>query len=145
QRRPQDRVLGEEYGSRGSTPAGAGSPSSSVRWVIDPIDGTVNYLYGIPYYAVSVAAEVDGQVVAGVVHNAATGQEWTATIGGGAWREGRRLQGSTQTRLGQALVGTGFAYHPARRRHQARVVAELIGDVRDIRRLGAAAIDLCLA
>lgn len=140
ERRPYDLVLGEEYGT-----GGGGASPTGVRWVIDPIDGTVNYLYGIPFYAVSVAAEVDGQVVAGVVHNAATGQEWTATAGGGAWRQGRRLRGSTETRLGHALVGTGFAYHPDQRARQARVVAELIHQVRDIRRLGAAALDLCLA
>jgi myo-inositol-1(or 4)-monophosphatase len=140
QRRPHDLLLGEEYGA-----AGGGPSPTGVRWVIDPIDGTVNYLYGIPFYAVSVAAEVDGQVVAGVVLNAATGQEWTATLGGGAWRQGRRLRGSSETRLSHALVGTGFAYHPERRAQQARVVAELIPQVRDIRRLGAAALDLCLA
>ncbi|GGM26949.1 inositol monophosphatase family protein [Micromonospora yangpuensis] len=138
--RPADAVLGEEYGQRESGPAGA----SGVRWIIDPIDGTVNYLYGLPYCAVSLAAEVDGQVVAGVVRNVVTGEEWTATAGGGAHRAGRRLRCSTETDLGQALVATGFGCDPARRSHQARVVAELIGQVRDIRRMGAAALDLCL-
>ncbi|OZV79255.1 inositol monophosphatase [Micromonospora echinospora] len=137
--RPGDAVLGEEYGE--GPPAAAGG----VRWIVDPIDGTVNYLYGLPYHAVSLAAEVDGRVVAGVVRNIATGDEWTATLGGGAYREGRRLRGSAETDLGQALVATGFGYDPARRAHQARVVAELIPHVRDIRRLGAAALDLCLA
>lgn len=137
--RPRDTVLGEEYGEQ--QPAG-GAP---VRWLLDPIDGTVNYLYGIPWYAVSLAAEVDGQVVAGVVHNPATGQEWTAAAGHGAWRDGRRLAGSGQTRLRQALVGTGFGYDPARRAHQAGVLAGLLAEVRDIRRIGAAALDLCLA
>ncbi|MGR6318039.1 inositol monophosphatase family protein [Micromonospora soli] len=139
--RPDDAVLGEEYG------AGAGDPAaeSGVRWVIDPIDGTVNYLYGLPYCAVSLAAEVDGEVVAGVVRNVATGDEWTATAGGGAWREEERLGCSTETDLGQALVATGFGYDAGRRAHQARVVAELIPHVRDIRRMGAAALDLCLA
>ncbi|WP_431918304.1 inositol monophosphatase family protein [Micromonospora wenchangensis] len=136
--RPDDVVLGEEYG-------GAGAGTNGVRWVVDPIDGTVNYLYGLPYCAVSLAAEVDGRVVAGVVRNVSTGEEWTATAGGGAWRDGRRLRCSTETELGQALVATGFGYDAGRRRHQARVVAELIGDVRDIRRMGAAALDLCLA
>ncbi|OWV02586.1 inositol monophosphatase [Micromonospora wenchangensis] len=136
--RPDDVVLGEEYG-------GAEAGTGGVRWVVDPIDGTVNYLYGLPYCAVSLAAEVDGRVVAGVVRNVSTGEEWTATAGGGAWRDGRRLRCSTETELGQALVATGFGYDAGRRRHQARVVAELIGDVRDIRRMGAAALDLCLA
>jgi len=136
--RPGDGVLGEEYGD---TQASAGA----VRWILDPIDGTVNYLYGLPQYAVSLAAEVEGTVVAGVVHNAATGDEWTATLGGGAWRGGRRLSGSGRTTLDQALVGTGFGYDPARRAHQGAVVAKLITRVRDIRRFGAASLDLCMA
>jgi myo-inositol-1(or 4)-monophosphatase len=138
--RPDDTVLGEEYGG-GTGPADAGG----VRWIVDPIDGTVNYLYGLPYCAVSLAAEVDGTVVAGVVRNVATGEQWTATAGGGAWRDGERLRCSTEADLGQALVATGFGYDAGRRAHQARVVAELIPHVRDIRRMGAAALDLCLA
>lgn len=140
--RPGDSVLGEEYGTAGQRGPAAGA---SVRWILDPIDGTVNYLYGLPQYALSLAAEVDGVVVAGVVHNPATGQEWTATRGGGAYRDGRRLQCSRETALGQCLVGTGFGYDPARRAHQATVVAQLISQVRDIRRYGAASIDLCMA
>ncbi|WP_236028512.1 inositol monophosphatase family protein [Paractinoplanes lichenicola] len=135
--RPGDGVLGEEYGS---TEEAATGP---VRWILDPIDGTVNYLYGLPQYAVSLAAEVGGTVVAGVVVNAATGDEWTATLGGGAWRGGRRLHCSAPAGLGQALVGTGFSYDARRREHQGRVVAGLITRVRDIRRFGAAALDLC--
>ncbi|WP_341721176.1 inositol monophosphatase family protein [Micromonospora sp. FIMYZ51] len=138
--RPGDAVLGEEYGT---AEHGTDAPTG-VRWIVDPIDGTVNYLYGLPHCAVSIAAEVDGAVVAGVVRNIHTGEEWTATIGGGAWRAGQRLTCSTETDLGQALVVTGFGYDSRRRAHQARVVAELITQVRDIRRLGAAAIDLCL-
>nr|MDT0657003.1 inositol monophosphatase family protein [Micromonospora sp. DSM 115978] len=137
--RPDDRILGEEYGA-----AGVAGPGS-VRWILDPIDGTVNYLYGIPQYAVSLAAEVAGVVVAGVVRNAATGDEWTATAGGGAWRAGRRITGSTEVDLAQALVATGFGYDAARRVHQAGVLAGLISQVRDVRRFGAAALDLCLA
>jgi myo-inositol-1(or 4)-monophosphatase len=136
--RPEDGVVGEESGA-------VAAGESGVRWILDPIDGTVNYLYGIPQYAVSLAAEVDGVVVAGVVRNAANGQEWTATLAGGAYREGRRLSGSRVTDLGQALLATGFGYDPARRRHQAAVLARVLGDVRDIRRIGAAAIDLCMA
>ncbi|GIE80373.1 inositol monophosphatase [Actinoplanes philippinensis] len=137
--RPGDGVLGEEYGDSRSVDPGA------VRWILDPIDGTVNYLYGLPQYAVSLAAERDGEVVAGVVINAATGDEWTATRGGGAWRAGRRLSGSERTTLDQALVGTGFGYDARRRAHQGAVLARLITRVRDIRRFGAAALDLCLA
>lgn len=137
--RPDDAVLGEEYGD--SAPAA----TARVRWILDPIDGTVNYMYGLPNYAVSLAAEVDGRVVAGVVRNAATGAEWTATAGGGAYRDGERLTGSTQTDLTQALVATGFGYDAARRVHQAQVLVGLMPQVRDIRRFGAAALDLCLA
>src|SRR6266545_8222853 len=136
--RPGDAVLGEE----GSTVAATGS---RVRWILDPIDGTVNYLYGLPQYAVSLAAEVDGVVVAGVVCNAATGEEWTATLGGGAWRGDRRMTGSVRTTLEQTLLATGFGYDPARRAHQGAVLAGLITRVRDIRRFGSAALDLCMA
>jgi myo-inositol-1(or 4)-monophosphatase len=142
--RPGDAVLGEEGGESagdGSTDSGAGV----VRWIVDPIDGTVNYLYGAPHYAVSLAAEVDGVVVAGVVRNVATGEEWTATLGGGAWRDGTRLSGSPVARLDRALIATGFGYAAARRAHQARVVAALLPTVRDIRRFGAASLDLCYA
>lgn len=143
--RPHDTVLGEEYGeARADGPARRPGPGH-VRWLIDPIDGTVNYLYGLPWYAVSVAAERDGVVVAGVVRNAADGQEWSAAAGQGAWRAGRRLTGSRQARLDQSLVATGFGYEPSRRAYQAGVVAGLISEVRDIRRLGAASLDLCLA
>ncbi|GAA2371393.1 hypothetical protein Cme02nite_44300 [Catellatospora methionotrophica] len=138
-RRPGDTVLGEEFGGAGI--AGAGG----VRWIVDPIDGTVNYLYGLAQYAVSIAAEVDGQVVAGVVRNAATGDTWTAARGHGAWRDGRRLTGSTATELALSLVGTGFGYARERRAHQAGVVAQVLPLVRDIRRMGAAALDLCAA
>ncbi|MFY1633104.1 inositol monophosphatase family protein [Solwaraspora sp. WMMB335] len=137
--RPADAVLGEEYGD--SAPAAP----ARVRWILDPIDGTVNYLYGLPNYAVSLAAEVDGAVVAGVVRNAATGAEWTATRDGGALRDGRRLSGSAQSDLAQALIATGFGYDAARRVHQAQVLVGLMPHVRDIRRFGAAALDLCLA
>ncbi|NMO54173.1 inositol monophosphatase [Actinoplanes sp. TBRC 11911] len=139
--RPRDAVLGEEYGDSitpESTPE-----AGTVRWVLDPIDGTVNYLYGLPAYAVSLAAEIDGVAVAGVVINAATGAEWTAARGGGAWRDGRRLTPSVRTTLDQALVGTGFGYDARRRAHQGAVVAQLITRVRDIRRIGVASLDLC--
>jgi myo-inositol-1(or 4)-monophosphatase len=135
--RPDDEILGEEYG--------ASSGTGAVRWVIDPIDGTVNYVYGLPCYAVSIAAEVDGVAVAGVVRNAATGEEWSAVRGGGAWRDGTRLTGSGVAKLGQALVATGFGYDAARRAHQARVLVDVLPRVRDIRRFGAAALDLCAA
>ena len=145
--RPGDGVLGEEYGEYGLAAglSGAAQVPGAVRWILDPIDGTVNYLYGLPQYAVSLAAEVDGVVVAGVVRNAATGDEWTAVRGGGAWRGDQRLTGSARTTLDQTLLATGFAYDPARRAHQGRVLAGLITKVRDIRRFGSAALDLCMA
>ena len=144
--RPDDGLLGEE----GSDIAGA----SGVRWVVDPIDGTVNFLYGYPAWSVSIAAEVVdpgsgpqafGQAVAGVVHVPAAGLTWTATLGGGAWRDGRRLRGSRTTSLAQALVGTGFGYAAETRRRQAEVLACVLPAVRDIRRSGSAAFDLCCA
>jgi myo-inositol-1(or 4)-monophosphatase len=138
--RPDDRVLGEEGGE-----SGTGDENGPVRWVIDPIDGTVNYVYGLPQYAVSIAAEVDGRVVAGVVRNAASGEEWTAIRGGGAQRNGHRLAGSAATTLDRCLIATGFGYDAARRAHQAAVLARMLPLVRDVRRFGAAAIDLCLA
>jgi myo-inositol-1(or 4)-monophosphatase len=138
-RRPHDQVLGEEYGE---SDEGARA-SARVRWVVDPIDGTVNYVYGLPHYAVSVAAELDGLTVAGVVRNAVTGEEWTAIRGAGAWRGPVRLSCSTVTELGQALVATGFGYDAARRAHQAGVLTSVLPRVRDIRRFGAASLDLC--
>jgi myo-inositol-1(or 4)-monophosphatase len=137
--RPDDTVLGEEYGG------GTGGDPDRVRWVVDPIDGTVNYVYGLPHYAVSIAAEVGGETVAGVVRNAASGEEWTAIRGGGAWRAGRRLVCSQVAELGQALVATGFGYDAARRAHQAAVLPTLLPLVRDLRRFGAASLDLCFA
>jgi myo-inositol-1(or 4)-monophosphatase len=137
QRRPGDVVLGEETGQSAGTGA--------VRWILDPIDGTVNYLYGVPQYAVSLAAERDGVVVAGIVRHIVSGEEWTATRGGGAHRDGYRLSGSTVTELGQVLVATGFGYAAERRAHQAQVVARLMPRIRDIRRFGSASLDLCFA
>jgi myo-inositol-1(or 4)-monophosphatase len=134
-------VLGEEGSERPGT--------SGVRWVVDPIDGTVNFLYGLPAYAVSIAAEVDGRVRAGVVLNVATGELFTATSGGGAYLssptrpERVRLTGSRPASLEQTLVATGFGYRVEQRRAQGAVVAELLPRVRDIRRYGSSALDLC--
>ena len=140
--RPEDGVLGEEGAAR--------EGSSGVRWVVDPIDGTVNFLYDLPGYAVSIAAEVDGAVVAGAVLNVATGELFTATAGGGAYLDapgrGRvRLAGSRPASLEQTLVATGFGYRVEQRRAQGAVVAALLPQVRDIRRYGSAALDLCAA
>jgi myo-inositol-1(or 4)-monophosphatase len=133
--RPDDSFLGEE----GDDVVG----TSGVRWVVDPIDGTVNYLYDLPTYAVSIAVEYGGETVAGVVVDAPKGEVFTATLGGGAFADGRPIQVSGATDLSQALVGTGFGYDPVRRQVQAEVIQHLITKVRDIRRIGVGAIDLC--
>ncbi|MFW6092250.1 MAG: inositol monophosphatase family protein [Actinomycetota bacterium] len=133
--RPDDAVLAEEGGRSGG--------ESGVRWVIDPIDGTVNYLYGIPQYAVSIAAQVAGETVAGVVHNPASGETWTAVRGRGAFLDGSPVHESGCERLDMALVATGFGYDAARRARQAEVLRRIMPSIRDVRRAGAASIDLC--
>ncbi|WP_019631269.1 inositol monophosphatase family protein [Actinomadura atramentaria] len=137
--RPDDAFLGEEGGES----AGA----SGVRWVIDPIDGTVNYLYDLPDWAVSIAAERDGTAVAGAVVLPRRGELFTATLGGGAFLESaagrRRLHVNADVPLASALVATGFGYSAARRAHQARVLTGVVPHVRDIRRGGSACNDLC--
>ena len=146
--RPGDTVLGEEggqtLGGPGVTDAG---DQARVRWVVDPLDGTVNYLYGLPDWAVSIAAEVDGTILAGVVEVPRFGERFTAVAGRGAWlhRDGSAiaLRCNTGVALGQALVGTGFGYDAGRRGVQGEVVAALLPHVRDIRRGGSAAVDLC--
>jgi myo-inositol-1(or 4)-monophosphatase len=133
--RPDDAILGEE----GTADAG----TTGVRWIIDPLDGTTNFLYGIPAFAVSIAAEVDGRVAAGVVVDVERNECFTAALGHGAWLDGVPLRRRDATVLATALVATGFGYDPLRRAEQGAVVAALLPLVRDIRRVGAAAIDLC--
>ncbi|WP_314033554.1 inositol monophosphatase family protein [Dietzia sp. CH92] len=147
-RRPGDWVLGEEGGEAAGDSAHSGA-GPRVRWIVDPVDGTVNLLYGIPFTAVSVAAEVDGVVVAGAVHNIVTRETWTAGRGRGASLRGtdgsaRTLRVSGCADLSLALVGTGFAYDAGMRAEQGGVVAALLPRVRDIRRCGSAALDLCM-
>ncbi|OLM13926.1 Inositol-1-monophosphatase [Pseudonocardia sp. Ae505_Ps2] len=133
QLRPGESVYGEE---------GAGDPAVA-RWVVDPIDGTVNYLYGLPWYGISIAAVVDGEGVAGAVSEPASGRLWSAGRGLGATLDGRPLWAAATTELGQSLVGTGFAYRAERRARQAGMVAAMLPEVRDVRRAGAASLDLC--
>lgn len=133
--RPDDAILGEE----GDDLAG----TSGVRWVIDPIDGTVNYLYGLPDCAVSVAAEVGGEVVAGVVVSIPSGQTYAAALGHGATRDGQPIAVRATPPLAERLVLTGFGYQKVVRVHQAACVAALLPEVRDIRRMGSCALDLC--
>jgi myo-inositol-1(or 4)-monophosphatase len=137
--RPGDAILGEEGGESGAGP---------VRWIVDPLDGTVNYLYGLADWSVSIAAEVAGVVIAGVVAAPVRGEVFTAVLGQGAWlRAGDAppvaLRCNTGVPLAQALVATGFGYAVSRRLVQGEVVGALLPQVRDIRRAGSAAIDLC--
>lgn len=146
--RPGDRVLGEE-GGESSASASTPDGSTAVRWVVDPVDGTVNLLYGIPFTAVSVAAEIDGVVVAGAVHNIVTRETWTAGLGRGAVLRhpdgtDAALEASACEELALALVGTGFSYDSAIRAEQGAAVAGLLPRVRDLRRCGSAALDLCM-
>jgi myo-inositol-1(or 4)-monophosphatase len=157
-KRPADDVLGEE---------GTGvRTGGSVRWLVDPIDGTVNFALGLPNYAVSVAVEVDGRVLAGCVHNPSSGEVYHARHGHGAYldrdldgadepetdtrtlgatvtRHARRLTGPRQVDLDRAVIGTGFSYDPADRARQGAVIARLLAKIGDIRRFGAASLDLC--
>ncbi len=138
-RRPDDGIVGEE----GSDHVG----ETGVRWILDPIDGTVNYLYGQPSWAVSVAAEIDGIVVVGVVVAPVLRETYVAMLGKGARLHDadgvRTLRVNDPVELPTALVATGFGYTRERREAQARVVAGVIPNVRDVRRLGACSIDLC--
>jgi myo-inositol-1(or 4)-monophosphatase len=137
--RPGDAFLGEEGGASGH---------GRVRWIIDPLDGTVNYLYGLADWSVSIAAEVAGTVVAGVVTVPARGEVFTAVAGGGAWLRAKgadpvALRCNTGVALAEALVATGFGYTAERRAVQGEVVAALLPQIRDIRRGGSCAVDLC--
>jgi myo-inositol-1(or 4)-monophosphatase len=139
--RPDDGFVGEEGGRQ--------SGSSGVNWVIDPIDGTVNFVYGVPAYAVSIGIEVGGVVRAGVVVDVPLRTEYSALLGHGAWRRDHaegppsRLRSATSSDLSQALVSTGFGYDSAQRARQAAAVGVLITRIRDVRRIGSAALDLC--
>jgi myo-inositol-1(or 4)-monophosphatase len=171
--RPGDAILGEEGGeTHGAAAPGqpdGGTPAAEVRWIVDPLDGTVNYLYGLSDWAVSIAAEVAGTIVAGVVAVPLHGETFLAVRGQGAWRRtdsgphsaigsgavgsgaiGSGADGDSALRcnrgvpLGQALVGTGFGYLPGRRRVQGEVVSALLPQIRDVRRGGSASVDLCM-
>jgi myo-inositol-1(or 4)-monophosphatase len=139
--RPDDGFYGEE----GEADAGR----SGLTWIVDPIDGTVNYLYGIPQYAVSIAV-VEGEpnpatwrAIAGAVFNPAIDELFTAVTGGGAFLGAEAIRVNREVELSQALVGTGFSYSSAKRSSQGVTIAGLLGHVRDIRRIGAASLDLC--
>lgn len=133
--RPDDGILGEEGTDRAGT--------SGLRWIVDPLDGTTNYLYRHPGFSVSIAAELQGRVVAGAVVDPMHGQVFSAARGTGARRNGASIRCSDQTDLSRSLVATGFAYDPTRRGRQAGVLTEVLPRIRDVRRMGAAAMDLC--
>ncbi len=139
--RPHDAVLGEEGGGEVGV--------EGTRWVVDPIDGTVNFLYGIPAYSVSVAAQIDGVSVAGAVVDVAGGVTYSAVLGGGAAFTDANggagvLSCNPVTDASFTLLATGFGYSAPRRRAQGRIIGELLPHVRDIRRVGSAALDLCM-
>jgi myo-inositol-1(or 4)-monophosphatase len=140
--RPGERILGEEGGGS------AADPDGLPTWVLDPIDGTVNFVYGLPAYVVSVAVQVDGQSVAGAIANVVDGALYSAALGHGA--HVRRDGTATPLRCGDvgdlsmSLVGTGFSYEQRLRQRQAAVIAALLPQIRDIRRIGSAALDLCM-
>lgn len=138
--RPADGVLAEEGTGIAST--------SGVQWVIDPIDGTTNFVYGYPAFAVSVAAvdEASGESIAGAVIDVVRGEMFSAARGAGAWLDTQPLTlGDGPEDIGRCLVGTGFSYSPAMRAEQADVLLRVLPAVRDIRRGGSAALDLCWA
>jgi myo-inositol-1(or 4)-monophosphatase len=145
QKRSGDPILGEEGGGPADPSATA---DGAVTWVLDPIDGTVNFLYGIPAYAVSVAAQIDGVSVAGAVADVAAGRVYSAAAGLGARFTDEQgvhpLHCSAVDELSVALLGTGFGYSQQRRTAQAALLARLLPAVRDVRRIGAAALDLCM-
>jgi myo-inositol-1(or 4)-monophosphatase len=140
QARPDDSVLGEE----GDDVVG----TSGVRWIVDPIDGTVNFLYGLQEYSVSIAAEVDGEVVAGVVLDAANDRAYVGFVdpalpgGGSATRDGRPLRVRGPAPVAQRLLATGFSYSAEKRAVQAAATARMLPLVRDIRRHGSCALEL---
>ena len=133
-RRPDDAVVGEE----GDDVAG----DSGLRWVVDPLDGTINFLYGLPAWTVTLACQDASGTVAGVVHDPLRSETFAATRDGAATLNGSPIHGTDVTSLGQALVGTGFGYEAARRARQGEIAAVVIAAARDLRRIGSAAMDL---
>jgi len=133
--RPDDGVLGEEGAARESR--------SGLRWVLDPLDGTVNYLYQLDNFSVSVAVEDSEGALVGVVHSPTNGRTYHAIRGVGAAVDGRPLQVNDPVSMKRALIATGFGYDPERRRNQGALISLLLPRIRDIRRIGSAALDLC--
>jgi myo-inositol-1(or 4)-monophosphatase len=134
--RPDDGMLGEEGADRRG--------STGLRWVVDPLDGTVNYLYGMPAWSVSIACEDQHGALIGVVYQPVTGALYSAVRGEGAICDGRSLQVNDPVPLARALLATGFAYDVPNRTRQAQRISRVLPAVRDIRRIGSAALDLCM-
>lgn len=134
--RPDDSIIGEEGSDRVGT--------SGYTWVIDPIDGTVNYLYGIPGWCISIAVKDSEGYLVGVVHAPSFAMTWSARRGGGATCNGKPLRCNEPVALDRALIATGFAYDVERRKPQAEFIKELLPKIRDVRRMGACAVDICM-
>ena len=132
---PKDSIVAEEG-------SGSDEPKSTHRWYVDPLDGTVNYLYGIPHYAVAIACEDEEGLLAAVVYDPSRDELFTAARGAGAWLRSERLAVSAAADIGTALVATGFAYVAEARAEQARILDVVLPRVRDIRRFGSAQLDL---
>ncbi|MEM9200019.1 MAG: inositol monophosphatase family protein [Actinomycetota bacterium] len=135
QRAPGSTIVGEEYGDD--------EGANNVGWIVDPIDGTVNFLYDLPVVSVSIAATIDGEIVAGAVADIHRGDVYGAAVGAGARCNGQAMVASSARELGQALIGTGFAYDADLRAEQAVVLTRLLPAARDIRCMGSAALNLC--
>ena len=132
---PQAGFVGEEGGSS--------TPGARLQWLVDPLDGTINFLYGVPIFAVSIAAAVDGEVVAGAVVDVLRDELFSAALGGGARCNGRPIAASSCATLAEALVATGFSYQAQTRDQQGEVAHRLLSRARDLRCFGSAALNLC--
>lgn len=132
---PGSTIVGEEFDDDAGT--------NTVGWIVDPIDGTVNFLYDLPVVAVSIAATIDGKTVAGAVCDVVRGEVFSAADGAGARRDGRRIDVAQPGSLSDSLIGTGFAYAAERRRQQTEILTRLLPSARDIRCMGSAALNLC--
>ena len=133
--RPGDGIIGEEGSNLKST--------TGYTWIIDPIDGTVNYLYGLPGWCISIAVQDEFGTIVGVVHAPSINQTWSARRGEGAFCNGKEIRCNEPVQLNLALVGTGFAYDISARTSQGEFFNTLISKIRDIRRMGACAVDIC--
>jgi myo-inositol-1(or 4)-monophosphatase len=133
--RPDDGIIGEEGASRES--------KSGVTWIIDPVDGTVNYFYELPGWAISIAAKDENGTLVGVVHSPTVNATWHASKGGGAFLNDVKIACNDPVELNRALISTGFAYDVQVRTEQLKIVNALLPQIRDLRRIGSAAADIC--